>query len=143
MCRLLIDTNVLLDAVVRTSPGHASARELLNRCNSWDELGMASALSFKDVYRIGAKAKGEWWARDAVRNLMNLLVVVPVDTEVCYMALNSDEPDFEDAIIRASAELNDADFIITRDTSAFDYSKVRAVSAAKYLEIAGAQETRG
>ena len=59
-----------------------------------------------------------------------------IKREVDNMALNSDEPDFEDGIIRACAELNGADFIITRDKAAFAHSKVRSVTAAEYLEIA-------
>lgn len=49
----------------------------------------------------------------------------------------SDEPDFEDGLIRACAELNDISFILTRDSAAFRRSRVRAVSAKEYLEICG------
>ena len=71
---------------------------------------------------------------------MGLLVIAPVDAEVCDLALNSNEPDFEAGIIRACAELNDADFIITRDKAAFANSKVRSVDAAEYLQIARAND---
>ncbi len=136
MCRLLIDTNVMLDAVLSGRPGTDAAREVINLCNGNGELGMACALSFKDVYYITTKVHGEPWARNAVRNLMGLLVVAPVDAEVLDMAMRSNEPDFEDGIVRAAAELNGADFIITRDKAAFAKSNVRAVSASEYLEIA-------
>lgn len=136
MCRLLIDTNIMLDAVLSGRPGTDAAREVINLCNGNGELGMACALSFKDVYYIAAKAHGEPWARSAVSHLMGLLVVAPVDAETLAEALQSNEPDFEDGVVRASAELNNADFIITRDKAAFAKSKVRAVSAAEYLEIA-------
>ena len=88
-----------------------------------------------DVYYVAAKLRGEPWARDAVSKLMGLLVVAPVDAEVLDEAIRSNEPDFEDGIVRACAELNEADFIITRDRSAFAKSRVRAVSASEYLEI--------
>lgn len=45
------------------------------------------------------------------------------------------EPDFEDGLVRAAAELNDVDFILTRDARAFKRSRVRAVTCAEYLEI--------
>jgi len=135
MCRLLIDTNVMLDAVLSGRPGTDAAREVVNLCSGNGELGMACALSCKDVYYIATKIHGEPWARNAVDKLMGLLVIAPVDAEVLDAAKRSTEPDFEDGIIRACAELNGADFIITRDKAAFAKSKVRAVSAQEYLEI--------
>lgn len=135
MCRLLVDTNVLLDAVLSGRPDTDGAREVISLCNGNGEFGMACALSFMDVYYVAAKLRGELWARDAVSKLMGLLVVAPVDAEVLDEAIRSNEPDFEDGIVRACAELNEADFIITRDRSAFAKSRVRAVSASEYLEI--------
>jgi predicted nucleic acid-binding protein len=136
MCRLLIDTNIMLDATVPQRPGSDEACEVLNLCNGNGEFGMACALSFKDVYYIVGKRYGEPEARKAIANLLGLLVVAPVDAEVLDEASRFNEPDFEDGIVRACAELNGADFIITRDKAAFAKSKVRAVSAAEYLEIA-------
>ena len=140
MCRLLIDTNILIDSLFPDRIEHLDAIETINRCSGHEELGMASSASFKDVYYIAQRKNGESWARNAVRKLMGLLVVTPTDAEVYDMALNSDEPDFEDGIIRACAELNGADFIITRDKAAFAHSKVRSVTAAEYLKIARSNE---
>lgn len=136
MYRLLIDTNVMLDAVLSGRPGTDAAREVVNLCSGNGEFGMACALSFKDVYYIATRIHGEPWARNAVDKLMGLLVIAPVDAEVLDVAKRSNEPDFEDGIVRASAELNGADFIITRDKAAFAKSRIRAVSASEYLEIA-------
>lgn len=140
MYRLLVDTNVLLDAITDDRPETESACEVLDRCSGWGEFGMACALSFKDVYYIASKAKGKQWAREAVRHLMGMLAIAPVDAEVCDEALRSDEPDFEDGLIRACAELNGADFIVTRDAAAFAHSRVRSVTAAEYLEIARSRD---
>lgn len=139
MCRLMIDTNILLDCIDSRRPDSQAAREVFDRCNGWGEFGMASALSFKDVYYVMRKAHGEAWARLVVEKLMGLLAIAPVDAEICEEALRSNEPDFEDGIIRACAEFNDADFIITRDKDAFANSKVRSVTAREYLAIASSR----
>ena len=133
MCRLMLDTNILLDTLDSRRPESREAREVVDRCNGWGEFGMTCALSLKDVYFISTKARGEAWARSAVGKLMGLVSVAPVDGEVCDEALRSDEPDFEDGIIRACAELNGADYIITRDKDAFGNSKIRSMTAAEYL----------
>ena len=53
--------------------------------------------------------------------------------EECDRSLKSNEPDFEDGLVRACAELNGADFIITRDEDAFVGSKVKSVTAKEFL----------
>ena len=137
MSRLLLDTNILLDAVMRERPQSAEARQVLDRCNGWGDLGLVAAVSLKDLYYVLGKCWGEPTARDCVERLMGLVVVAPVGGEEADLALHAGEPDFEDGLVRACAELNDVDFIITRDAAAFRKSRVRSVSAAEYLEIVG------
>ena len=139
MCRVLVDTNILLDAILDREESQ-EAQDVIDRCSGWGDFGMVCGLSLKDVYYITTRINGEAWARNVVHRLMGLLFVAPVDTEVCDRALNSNEPDFEDGIIRSCAELNGADFIVTHDKAAFANSTVRSVSAAEYLEIARAND---
>lgn len=135
MCRLLLDTNILIDASLPGRIEHTEAAELVDRCSGWAEFGMMCALSLKDVYYIVSKEHGEPVAREAVRGLTGMLRIAPVDFEVCLNALDSNEPDFEDGIVRACAEINDADYIITRDKDAFSRSKVKSLSATEYLAL--------
>jgi len=137
MSRLLLDTNILLDAVMRERPQSAEARQVLDRCNGWGDMGLVAAVSLKDLYYVLGKCWGEPTARECVEQLMGLVVVAPVGGEEADLALHAGEPDFEDGLVRACAELNDVDFIITRDAAAFRKSRVRSVSAAEYLEIVG------
>ena len=66
---------------------------------------------------------------------MGLLSVVPVSAEECDMALRDGEPDFEDGLVRATAELEGMDYIITRDEAAFAGSKADAITAAEFVRI--------
>ena len=43
--RLLLDTNILLDAVSPGRPQSAEAREVLRRCNGFGELGLVTPTS--------------------------------------------------------------------------------------------------
>ena len=80
---------------------------------------------------------GEAQARRAIEWLRELLVIAPLGAEECELSLASGEPDFEDGLIRACAELNDVDVILTRDAGVFKRSKVRAMTCAEYLELFG------
>jgi len=135
--RLLFDTNVLLDAVVPGRPQSAEACRVLELCNGGGDLGFACALSMKDVYYVLQKHCGEARAREAVETLAGLVAVAPVGVEECDMSLRGNEPDFEDGLVRACAELNDIDFILTRDAGAFRRCKIRSLTCAEYLEIVG------
>ena len=134
MYRLLLDTNVLLDAILPDRPEQRETHRILARCNGGGDMGIACGLSLKDVYYIASKRLDEPTARKAVAWLTQLLVIGPVGPEECLDALVSNEPDFEDGLVRSCAELNDVDFIISRDKDAFAGSRVRCVTSREYLE---------
>ena len=136
MSRLFLDTNILLDCVDPRRDGHADARVLISRCNGGGDMAIASAHSFSDVYYVMSRLYDESSARQAARLLTELVVVGPIGPEETLLALDSNEPDFEDGLVRACAELNDADFIISRDAKAFDKGKLRKLTASEYLSIA-------
>ena len=136
MYRLLLDTNILLDCVDPRRSFHSDAIRLIRRCNGGGDKGFACSLSLKDVYYVMGKLYGEPHAREAVRMLAGLVIVGPVGAEETLAAVESNEPDFEDGLVRAFAELNGIDFIISRDEAAFRKGKTRCLTAAEYLEIA-------
>jgi len=140
MHRLMLDTNILMDATDRRRAKHNQALEVLRRCNGSGDKGFAASLSMKDCYYINGKIYDEAFARKAVRWLADLLIIAPVSGEECLTSLYSNEPDFEDGLIRACAELNDVDFIITNDEKAYSNSKVRALDAEAYLRIVASEE---
>lgn len=140
MSRLLLDTNCLMDALVKGRPGCSEAREVIRRCNGMGDFGMACSLSFKDVYYLLGRYYGEPRAREMTSAIMGEVAIAPVSSEECDEAMRSGEPDFEDGIVRACAEHNDADFIITRDAKAFRGSRVPAISAAEYLDVVRRRE---
>ena len=133
MYRILLDTNILLDSVIPNRPQHDEALALLKWCNGSGGYGFAAATSFNDAYCILCRAYSEPIAREALENLLGLLAVAPVSAEECDRSLRSNEPDFEDGLVRACAELSGADFIITRDEDAFAGSKVKSVTAKEFL----------
>ena len=135
MHRLLLDTNILLDCVDPSRASHDDALRLLAQCNGGGDMGLASSHSLKDVYYVMGKLYGEPAARNAVRVLADLVVVGPVGAEETLLALESNEPDFEDGLVRAFAELNGADFIISRDEKAFRKATIRRLTASEYLEV--------
>lgn len=135
MPRLLLGTDVVLDAVSVSRPEADAACDVIRRCNYGGDMGLVSPISLNDAFYVLKRQRGLEGALQAIRWLMGLLVIAPVSAEHCDLAINSNEPIFEDGLTRAIAELEDVDFIITRNKSAFLKSKVRSVTAAEYLEM--------
>lgn len=133
--KLLLDTNILLDAAMEERPEWASASLLMDEFLYEGVTGYVSALSLKDIYYILTKYAGEVAARQYILALMDLFEVIPVDGALCRMAALSDEPDFEDGVVRACAEGVPVNFIISRDAGAFANSPIRCLSARKYLDL--------
>lgn len=133
--RLLLDTNILLDILIKERPQSKEACRVLERCNGEGDMGLTCPLSLKDVYYVLTKLQDETRARACIEALMSTIVIAPVSAEECELSVRGDEPDFEDGLVRIAVELNDVDFIITRDATAFSRSTVRPLPPAEYLEL--------
>lgn len=130
---VFFDTNILLDVLDPGRPQSSEARSVISLCNGGGDRGIVSPMSLKDAYYVLCRMGSEADAREAIETLMGLLIIAPFSAEECDRAIRSDEPDFEDGLIRACAELNDADVILTRDAGAFAHSKVPAMDCETYL----------
>ncbi len=132
---LFLDTNILLDAAIGSRPEWAYAIMLFDEFLYEDTKGYIAASSLKDVYYILTKCVSEQDAREFISSLIDIFDLVPVNSSICRMAVASNEPDYEDGVIRACAESVPVDFIISRDESAFLRSPIKRFSAKDYLEL--------
>ncbi len=135
MNRVLVDTNVLLDLMIEERPGSNAAAALMDLIKQERIRGIVSTCSLKDLYYIARKHFEDDLVREWIRFFMNSFSVASVDRPTCDIAINSDEPDFEDGIIRATAELEHVDFILTRDTKAFTKSSARRINSETFIEL--------
>lgn len=134
--KLLLDTNILLDYMIPERPEHDAAVAFVDdMLDGHGAYGYVCAGSLKDVYYIARKHAVDERVRMFIQLFMDLLEVLPIDRGTCEMAIRSNEPDFEDGLIRAVAEQNGIDFIISRDQEAFERSVVRSMSASRYIAL--------
>jgi len=132
--KLLLDTNVLMDFCNDArAPFHGQCVELLVECASRVDVELTIAVSsLNDVYYMLRRHYGnERSAREDIGALMELFDVRPLLARHARMSYESDEPDFEDGLIRAVAEDNGVDVIVTRDAAAFHRSAIPAMDAVR------------
>ena len=134
MIKALLDTNVLIDYIVPYRPGSECARRIIEAAGSSRFEAIVSAGSLKDVYYLVRKHASDEVARACLSALMDLAEVAAVDRTACALALKSSEPDFEDGIVRVLAETGGADFIVTRDKTAFADSTCHAVEPLLFAD---------
>jgi predicted nucleic acid-binding protein len=131
--KLFADTNFLLDFASRQRADHDAAMSLGDMIAAGMYDAAICASSLKDVYYILRKDYTDSERRDFIDAMTQLFEVLPLDPESCTAALKSDEPDYEDGIIRAVAEKWEADYIVTRDAGGFTRSFIPKIHPDAFL----------
>lgn len=134
MARVVLDTNIILDYLSATRERHGDAVTLLETLlSSEDKTPVILAASIKDAYYILCRHyHDEGLVRSRLDDFRALVEVAEPSRSVLDAAFVSDEPDLEDGIVRATAELLGADAIVTRDASAYAGSPVPSMDARAY-----------
>lgn len=134
MARVVLDTNIILDYLSATRERHRDAVDLLETLlSSEDKTPVILAASIKDAYYILCRHyHDEGLVRARLNDFRSLMEVAELTVPVLDTAFASDEPDLEDGIVRATAELLGAEAIVTRDASAYAGSSVPSMDARAY-----------
>lgn len=130
MSSLLFDANALVYWVYPGSPYHDDVSELLHQ--QLAEKGSVYALSSslnEIYYALHTHYMSEEDARACIRDIAEVFDLVELTGPLVFEALDSDEPDYEDGLIRAAAEALQVDAIISYDKKAFVGSFVPKLTA--------------
>jgi predicted nucleic acid-binding protein len=113
--RVLIDLNIILDALQKRQPYYEfSARLLANAENNTIE-GLISAHSVTTLFYLIAKDSSADLARGVLTQLLSFLKVASVTQETIEQALMLPYRDFEDAVQIIAALQSRADYLVTRN----------------------------
>ena len=135
MLKLLVDTNVILDVVLKRGQLGIDAARLLSAVQSGQAHGFVAAHAVTTVYCIIAKETDDATARLSVVYLLQLLSVIPLAGSDFQAAVALAMPDFEDSVQVAAALAVQADYIVTANKKDFRRSPVPSRSAAEILPL--------
>ena len=134
--KLLIDTNVVPDVLLRREPFFRTAAEVLNLTQRDEVREYVSASAITDIYYIANKQMKD---RDAVRDLLKRLLMIvsvaAVSEREIQNALNLAWGDFEDSVQYSVALLNEMDGIVTRNPSDYQDANIRIWLPEQALEL--------
>jgi predicted nucleic acid-binding protein len=133
---ILVDTNVLLDAVLVRMRWAADAVSLLAAAARGDVEVVATVHALATLDYVARKRIGAAASRSAIVELMTMISVAEVGSDDVRYALSSAIPDFEDALHAAAARRAGARVIATRDPAHYKNSQIPALAPAAALASA-------
>jgi predicted nucleic acid-binding protein len=127
--KLLIDTNVILDACLRREPWHKNAEKLILACAEEKIVGCLTASSVTDIYYIlNQELRSTERAKQSLLTIITLLDVLDVTGTDCAKAFELPLSDYEDALLAYCAKRHKVDRIVSRNPKHFAGSPVPVVS---------------
>ena len=134
MIRLFVDTDIILDVLLKRAHFRAAAA-VLSRIENREFRGYTTAVVFANIHYIVARQAGKKKSLQNLRKLRKILSILPVDEQIIDEALLSDTADFEDAIQYVTAKSHGIDFIVTRNKADYEVSAVPALTAEEFIEV--------
>lgn len=133
--KLLIDTNIILDVLLKRQPFYENAAKVLKLAarEDFDEFVSASAIT--DIYYIAQRTVKD---KEAAKNLLNKLVqvvsVAAVSEDEINHALGLNWEDFEDSVQYSVALSGNMDGVVTRNLDDYRKSELPIWSPEQLLE---------
>jgi predicted nucleic acid-binding protein len=133
--KALIDTNVILDALLARKPFYQAASAVLLAIAEEKCEGFITASSFTDLhYLIRRELKDNGKTREILLGLLMVVGILDVTGADCEKAFELPMPDYEDALQAHCAKRHKMDCIVTRNINHFAGSPVPAVSPDAFLK---------
>ena len=134
--KLLIDTNVVLDILLRRELYYKNAAKIAVLSEKSHINCYVSASAVTDVYYIAYKElKNKGAAIDLLKKLFNAFRIATVSEASIYEALDLEWDDFEDCVQYTVGRNVNVDYIITRNPKDFDKSQIDVISPEAFLDM--------
>lgn len=131
----LIDTNVIIDFILKRQPFQVEATDIMEKCASKEIRGFIAFHSISNLWYILRKMPDNERRAWLVNICTCLNIVGASHDEVVKAIQNNAFKDFEDCLQERCAVGVNADYIITRNVDDFDGSEIPAISPEDFLKI--------
>jgi predicted nucleic acid-binding protein len=135
MKKILIDSDVCLDAITGRAPFEIESSMILQYCEDNAIFGMVSAESFSNMFYVLRKLSSSDKAIRQLTNLRRIVEIGEITMTVIDQALHSDWSDFEDAIQYFCALESGCDAIVTRNRYDFRFSEIPVYNPDEFISI--------
>ncbi len=131
---ILIDTNIIIDALADREPYAADAKKIMEKCAAREITGILAAHSISNLFYILRKEFSQEERRYLLKNLCKIFQVSEVNEKRIIAALENEMfSDFEDGLQEECAVASMADYLVTRNPSDFKHSRIKVILPNEFL----------
>ena len=135
--RILVDTNVFIDLILKREPFFEDDVKFLNICRANRHQIYISAMSFRDIeYVIRKQIQDKREVKHILNKIYCLVTkIIPITADDAINTLFDYEKDFEDYLLACSCETAMLDCLVTNNEKDFKHPRVIVLSVKKFNEI--------
>jgi len=133
--KVLIDTNVVLDVVLKNAMFVDSSRAILDKAEQRRFTGYISASAITDIFYLSQKKLGKKIAKEVIKELLQIFYPATVTDSNIYQALDLDWSDFEDSVQYVVGESFAVDNIVTRNSQDYASGSISAVTPEQFIQV--------
>ena len=132
---VLVDTNIIIDALANREPYADNAKKILEKCAAREVTGILAAHSLPNMFYIFRKNFSQDERRFLLKNLCNIFKISDLNAKKILAALENEKfVDFEDCLQEECAVESMADYIVTRNPADFANSRVKVILPEEFLK---------
>lgn len=133
--KILVDTNVIIDALTGREPFRETAEQIFMLAANQTEDMYITASSATDIYYLIRKhLHNTEKAKNTMGKLYELFYILDVTANDCQEALLLEVKDYEDAVIACCAARNKMDYIVTRNIKDYELSRIKAILPDDFMK---------
>lgn len=131
--KILFDTNIILDWLLERDNFFHSSYDCIKLCENNKIQGFITPHSISDIYYLISKKYTLNEKKEYMNLLCNIFYVLTEDSNVLEKIVTSDYwknnswDDIEDSMQIVCAEINQMDYILTRNTKDFKFAKTKCI----------------
>lgn len=133
MIHALLDTNVVIDALLERPPWSTDAKPLWHAHCEKQLVAYVTATTLTDIFYLSRRQANLEKAWQLVHSVLNQLPIISVGIEELQAAATLEGHDFEDNLQIACATRMQLDVIVTRDSTGFAASDIPVLTPPQML----------
>ena len=135
MKNILIDSDVILDFFFNREPFSENAAQVFSLCESNQIKGFVTPVICSNTYYLLRQTARHEKVIEKLSQLMTIMDVLLMDSDIVIQALNSGFKDFEDALQHfAAIKSGFIDVILTRNVKDYTKSDIGVLTPENYLK---------
>lgn len=133
---ILVDTNVILDVLLKREPYDSVAQTIITKCADREVIGYIAAHSIPNLFYILRKNYSQKERRKFIRNLCDIFHVSDLNAEKIISAIENEKfVDFEDCLQEECAVEVMADYIVTRNEGDYKTSRIKVIGPDEFVKL--------